>query len=52
MLMVRLKDNSELLIRRDDASGGAVSALAWNAAGTHLVFGTRNGAAGLLTLPT
>ena len=52
VLMVRLKDNSELLVRRDDAAGGAVSALAWNAAGTHLLFGTRNGAAGLLTLPT
>ena len=52
VLMVRLKDNSEILVRREDEAGGAVSALAWNAAGTRLVFGTRNGAAGLLTLPT
>ena len=51
VLMVRLKDNSEILIRREDAAGGAVSALAWDAAGTRLVFGTRGGAAGVLTLP-
>ncbi len=51
VLMVRLKDNSEILIRREDEAGGAISALGWNAMGTQLVFGTRNGAAGLLTLP-
>lgn len=51
VLMVRLKDNSEILVRREDAAGGAVSALAWNATGTQLLFGTRAGAAGLLTLP-
>ena len=51
VLMVRMKDNSEILIRREDPEGGAVSALAWNATGTKLVFGTRNGAAGMLTLP-
>ena len=52
VLMVRLQDNSELLVRHDDAAAGGVSALAWNPAGTHLLFGTRNGAAGILTLPT
>ena len=52
VLMVRMKDNSEILVRREEETGGAISALAWNAAGTQLVFGTRNGAAGLLTLPT
>jgi WD40 repeat protein len=51
VMMVRLKDNSEILIRREDEAGGAVSALAWNAAGTRLVFGTRGGAAGILALP-
>ncbi len=51
VLMVRLKDNSEILIRREDPEGGAVSALSWNAAGDRLLFGTRAGAAGLLALP-
>ncbi len=52
VLMVRLKDNSEILVRREDAEGGGVSALGWNEPGTQLVFGTRNGAAGVLTLPS
>ncbi len=52
ILMVRLKDNSEILIRKEQPDEGAVSALAWNGAGTQLLFGTRNGAAGLLSLPT
>ena len=51
ILMVRLKDNSEILIRKEQPDEGAVSALAWNGLGTQLLFGTRNGAAGLLSLP-
>ena len=43
ILMVRLKDNSEILIRKEQPDGGAVSALAWNGLGTQLLFGTRNG---------
>lgn len=51
ILLCRLTDASELLVRRADMLGGAVSALAWDSAGRRLLFGTREGAAGLLTLP-
>ena len=52
VLLCRLTDNSEILVRREDPAAGAVSALAWDRAGLRLVFGTRGGAAGVLTLPT
>ena len=52
VMMVRMTDNSEIVVRREDEVGGGVSALAWSAAGDRLLFGTRGGAAGLLTLPT
>lgn len=50
VLLVRLTDAAELLVRKAD-SGGAVSALAWDALGKRLLYGTEDGAAGLLTLP-
>jgi WD40 repeat protein len=46
ILMVRLTDASEILVRRN--SGAAVSALAWNARGTLLAFAAEDGEAGLL----
>jgi len=46
ILMVRLSDASEILVRRN--SGAAVSALAWNARGTLLAFAAEDGEAGLL----
>lgn len=49
ILMIRLTDAAELLVRSPDAS--AVSALAWDAKGSKLAFGTDNGNAGILTLP-
>lgn len=51
ILLCRLTDASELLVRRADMLGGAVSALRWDEAGRRLLFGTVGGAAGLLTLP-
>lgn len=51
VLLCRLSDASELPVRVEDKDGGAVSALAWDANGAHLLFGTRNGRAGLLTMP-
>ena len=48
ILMVRLNDSAEILVRRRDAS--PVSALAWNAKGTLLAFAAKDGDAGLLTL--
>ena len=48
VLMVRLNDGAEILVRRQGAE--AVAALAWNAKGTLLAFATEDGDAGLLTL--
>jgi WD40 repeat protein len=49
ILMVRLSDGAEILVRRrnDDAP---VAALAWNAKGTLLAFAAEDGDAGLLEL--
>lgn len=52
VMLCRLSDASELLVRKTDkGTSDAVSALAWDAEGRRLLFGTRAGRAGLLTLP-
>jgi WD40 repeat protein len=48
ILMVRLTDGAEILVRRNGTA--PVSALAWNAKGTLLAFAAEDGDAGLLTL--
>ena len=48
VLLVRLIDGAEVLARRP--GGPPVSALAWNAKGTELAFGTEDGEAGVLDL--
>jgi WD40 repeat protein len=48
ILMVRLDDGAEILVRRNGSA--PVSALAWNARGTMLAFATEDGDAGLLEL--
>ncbi len=48
VLMVRLEDGAEILVRRN--SGAPVSALAWNARGTLLAFGAEDGDAGIVAL--
>src|SRR3979411_301547 len=48
VLMVRLNDGAEILVRRNGAA--PVSALAWNAKGTLLAFAAEDGNAGLLAL--
>jgi WD40 repeat protein len=48
ILMVRLEDGAEILVRRNGAP--AVSALAWNAKGTWLAFADEEGNGGLLEL--
>src|ERR1700744_3090656 len=48
VLMVRLTDGAEILVRRNGEA--AVAALAWNAKGTLLAFVTEDGEAGLLSL--
>jgi WD40 repeat protein len=51
ILMCRLTDGAELLVRRTSAIGGAVTALAWDRAGARLAYGTAEGSAGWLDLP-
>lgn len=60
VLAVGYRDGCVFFIRTDDDSilqarapgdGGAISALAWDATGNMLAFGTEEGAAGVLTLP-
>jgi WD40 repeat protein len=51
VLLCRLGDGAEILVRNSVPDTGAISALAWDAKGTRLMFGTDAGAAGLLTLP-
>jgi WD40 repeat protein len=48
MLLVRISDGAEVLARRPGDS--PVSALAWNATGSALAFGTENGEAGVIDL--
>jgi WD40 repeat protein len=48
VLMVRLEDGAEILVRRNGSA--AVSALAWNAKGTLLAFGTEDGDAGTVEM--
>jgi WD40 repeat protein len=48
ILMVRLNDGAEILVRRNGTA--LVSALAWNANGTLLAFAAEDGHGGLLAL--
>ena len=51
VLLVRLTDAAEILARRTQGERDAVSALAFDAKGARLAFGTRGGAAGVLDFP-
>ncbi len=51
VLLCRLTDAAELLVRKADPDNGAITALAWNKTGRELLFGTDGGAAGHLKLP-
>jgi len=51
VLLCRLGDGAEILVRNSLPETGAISALAWDGKGSRLMFGTDAGAAGLLTLP-
>jgi WD40 repeat protein len=48
VLLVRIEDGAEILARKPGEA--AVSALAWNAGGSFLAFGTEDGDAGILNL--
>jgi WD40 repeat protein len=49
VMLIRLEDNSELLVRRA-VPGNPVTALAWDAKGQNIAFGCRDGTAGTLSL--
>jgi WD40 repeat protein len=51
ILLCRLSEGTELLVRRASAYTGPITALAWDLAGSRLVFGTSGGSAGWLNLP-
>jgi WD40 repeat protein len=51
VLLARLGDAAEILVRNAEPGEGAISALAWDKPGARLLFGTDAGRAGLLTLP-
>jgi WD40 repeat protein len=51
LLLCRIPDGAEILVRASPEGGRAISALAWDDAGRKLLFGAADGAAGLLTMP-
>jgi len=51
VLLVRLTDGSEIFVRGERESNDAVTALAWDATGRKLAFGTKEGKAGVMDLP-
>jgi WD40 repeat protein len=51
VLLCRLTDAAELLVHRPETDEGAITALTWDADGRHLLFGSSEGHAGLLTMP-
>jgi WD40 repeat protein len=51
ILLCRLADAAEILVREPLPGDGAITALAWDAIGARLAFGLDSGGAGLLTLP-
>lgn len=51
VLLCRLADGTELLVRKSDVANGPVTALAWDRKGRRLLVGADAGAGGLLTLP-
>ncbi len=51
VMLVRLSDAAEILVRRTEGEKDAVSALAFDSKGGRLIFGTRGGQAGVLDFP-
>jgi WD40 repeat protein len=51
ILLVRLSDAAEILVRRTENDRDAITALAFDAAGARLIFGAKSGKAGVLDFP-
>jgi WD40 repeat protein len=53
ILLCRMTDGAEILVRRTEAgTEDPITALAWDADGRHLIFGSSEGHAGLLQMPS
>jgi WD40 repeat protein len=51
VLLCRIPDGAELLVRAEPRRSGAITALTWDGLGARLLFGAADGAAGLLDMP-
>ena len=51
LLLCRIPDGAEIIVRAPPPGGCAISALAWDKSGRKLLFGTADGGAGLLDMP-
>lgn len=51
ILLCRLTDAAELLVRAANKDDGKITSMAWDKSGARMIFGSENGAAGVLTLP-
>jgi WD40 repeat protein len=51
LLLCRIPDGAEVLVRAAPEGGGAIGALAWDHAGGRLLFGAADGTAGLVDMP-
>jgi WD40 repeat protein len=51
LLLCRIPDGAEILLRAAPKGGRAINALAWDHAGARLLFGAADGGAGLLAMP-
>ena len=52
VLLCRLLDSGEMLVHRPDAARDAITAMAWSAEGSRLLFATGGGEAHLLSVPS
>ncbi len=51
LLLCRIPDGAEILVRAAPKDARAITAIAWDHAGRRLLFGAANGAAGVLDMP-
>lgn len=51
ILLCRLTDAAELLVRAAHKDDGKITSMAWDKTGARMIFGSENGVAGILNLP-
>jgi WD40 repeat protein len=52
IMLVRMTDGAEILVRRTEGERDPITALAFDAIGSRLIFGAQSGAAGVLDFPS